>query len=128
MNRASYHSKPSISLHSALGHILHTDLCGPFRKFSGDNEHFMNIYEQYSGFHKLYLLESEDQAPDYIIDYLNWFKGQTNSTVKTLMADGGREFSKRKRKENKAKECPKINRCSIIDKSICKKKAAKGNR
>ena len=84
----------------------------------------MDIYEQYSGFHKLYLPEAKDQAPEYIIDYLNWFKGQTNSTVKTLMADGGRKFSKKR--ENKAKECPKINRCSIIDKSICKKKQQKG--
>ena len=52
----------------------------------------MDIYDQFSRFHRLYLLKSKKDAPDLIVEYLNWFKNQTGHDINTFMADGGREF------------------------------------
>ena len=62
----------------------------------GNAKYFMNIYDQYSRFHKLYLLKTKSEAPDFITQYLAWFENHCSQKIGALMADGGREFINKK--------------------------------
>ncbi|GJR45479.1 retrovirus-related pol polyprotein from transposon TNT 1-94 [Tanacetum coccineum] len=74
-------------------HLLHMDLFGPMRVSSVNRKKYiLVIMYDYSQFTWVKFLASKDEAPDFIIKFLNLIQVKLNASVRNICTDNGIEF------------------------------------
>ncbi|GJZ55617.1 retrovirus-related pol polyprotein from transposon TNT 1-94 [Tanacetum coccineum] len=74
-------------------YLLHMDLCGPMHVASINGKKYIYIIvDDYSRFTWLKCLRSKDEAPDFIIKFLNMIQLRLKAPVRRIRTDNGTEF------------------------------------
>ncbi|GJT87558.1 retrovirus-related pol polyprotein from transposon TNT 1-94 [Tanacetum coccineum] len=74
-------------------YLLHMDLCGPMRVASVNGKRYiLVIVDDYSRFTWVKFLASRDEAPDFIIKFLEMIQVRLNATVRNIRTDNGTDF------------------------------------
>ncbi|GJX48335.1 retrovirus-related pol polyprotein from transposon TNT 1-94 [Tanacetum coccineum] len=74
-------------------YLLHMDLCGPMCVPSvNEKRYILVIVDDYSRFTWVKFLASKDEAPDFIIKFLNMIQVRLNTTTRNIHTDNGTEF------------------------------------
>lgn len=93
MIRASFPRK-SESSSSAVGDLIHTDLCGPLEVATPrGNRYIMTMVDDFSRYCVVYLLRNKSETADKIIEYTRMIQTQFGRLPKILRTDGGGEYS-----------------------------------
>lgn len=71
---------------------IHVDLCGPMTETLGGNKYFLIVVDEASRYSKLVLLKAKSDAPAALIDVIRQWERATESRVKAVRSDQGREF------------------------------------
>ncbi|GKC88425.1 retrovirus-related pol polyprotein from transposon TNT 1-94 [Tanacetum coccineum] len=74
-------------------HTLHMDLCGPMRVQSiNGKKYILVIVDDYSRFTWVKFLRSNDETPEFDINFLKQIQVGLNKTVRYIRTDNGTEF------------------------------------
>nr|GEV97502.1 ribonuclease H-like domain-containing protein [Tanacetum cinerariifolium] len=74
-------------------YLLHMELCGPMRVASiNGKKYILIIMDDYSLFTWVKFLASKDEAPDFIIKFLNMIQVRLNTLVRNIRTDNETEF------------------------------------
>nr|GEZ61590.1 hypothetical protein [Tanacetum cinerariifolium] len=74
-------------------YLLHMDLCGPMRVESvNEKKYILVIADDYSRFTWVKCLRPKDEAPDFIIKFLNMIQVRLKVPVRRIRTDNGTEF------------------------------------
>ncbi|HYN44946.1 MAG TPA: hypothetical protein VER35_03015, partial [Candidatus Limnocylindrales bacterium] len=77
-----------------VGDLIHSDLCGPITPFSlGNNAYFITFIDDKSDFLILNLMSKKSGTLDTLKNTREWVKTQTGKRIKSLLSDGGGEFT-----------------------------------
>lgn len=73
--------------------IIHTDLCGPIDPVTWDKKrYFLTFLDDYTHFTRAFLLETKDEIPEKIKEFVIMAEAHWNSRVSKLRCDNGREY------------------------------------
>ncbi|GBP34018.1 Retrovirus-related Pol polyprotein from transposon TNT 1-94 [Eumeta japonica] len=76
-----------------LLHIMHTDVCGPFKTVSlGGSRYFILFIDDYSRYTYIYFLKNKNEAFECFQKYKAKVKNKLNRKIKILRSDNGKEF------------------------------------
>ncbi|KXJ67761.1 hypothetical protein RP20_CCG014874 [Aedes albopictus] len=93
MARAPFPKKSS-STSSAVGDLVHTDLCGPLEVSTPHgNRYLMTMVDDYSRYCVLYLLANKSEAAGKTVEYSRMLQNQFGRLPKVIRFDGGGEYS-----------------------------------
>ncbi|GKD19403.1 retrovirus-related pol polyprotein from transposon TNT 1-94, partial [Tanacetum coccineum] len=74
-------------------HTLHMNLCGPMRVQSiNRKKYILVIVDDYSRFTWVKFLRSNDETPEFVINFLKQIQVGLNKTVRYIRTDNGTEF------------------------------------
>ncbi|GKB83589.1 retrovirus-related pol polyprotein from transposon TNT 1-94, partial [Tanacetum coccineum] len=74
-------------------YLLHMDLYGPMRMASVNRKRYiLVIVDDYSRFTWVKFLASKDEAPNFIIKFLEMIQVRLNATVRNIRTDNGTDF------------------------------------
>nr|GEX11553.1 hypothetical protein [Tanacetum cinerariifolium] len=74
-------------------YLLHMDLCGPMRIASvNGKKYILVILDDYSQFTWVKFLASKDEAPDFIIKFMETIQIRLNANVRNIRTDNGTKF------------------------------------
>ncbi|KAE9346005.1 hypothetical protein PR003_g7640 [Phytophthora rubi] len=82
-------SAPTDEIGAVLGVDLTTDILPADRN---GNAHMLTIADYGSSYNRVYLLQTKDEAPKRLMDFLPEFERQYGVPVKVIRSDGGGEF------------------------------------
>lgn len=92
MTRAPF--RPSESKSSAVGDLVHTDLCGPMEVSTPrGSRYFMTMLDDYSRYCVVYLLREKSECAEKIAEYTSMMRNQFGRAPKVIRCDGGGEYS-----------------------------------
>lgn len=78
---------------TAVGEIVHADVCGPLQvKSLAGARYFLIFKDEFSHFRHIYFMKTKDEAADLIKGYINLVELQCGIKVKILRSDNGGEF------------------------------------
>ncbi|GKD81686.1 retrovirus-related pol polyprotein from transposon TNT 1-94 [Tanacetum coccineum] len=87
------HKPKSENTNMEVLHTLHMDLCGPMRVQSiNRKKYILVIVNDYSRFTWVKFLRSNDETPEFVINFLKQIQVGLNKTVRYIQTDNGTEF------------------------------------
>lgn len=92
MARAPFISSTSKS--SAVGDLIHSDLCRPMEVSTPrGSRYFMTMLDDYSRYCVVYLLKEKSECAEKIMEYTIMMRNQFGHAPKVIRSDGGGEYS-----------------------------------
>jgi len=89
--------KSSTTNTTAVGEIIHADLCRPMERDSiGDSKHFLLIKDDYSHYRIVYFIKYKSEVKHLIENLIHKIKTDSGCKVKVLLTDNGLEFVNKK--------------------------------
>ncbi|GKE07780.1 retrovirus-related pol polyprotein from transposon TNT 1-94 [Tanacetum coccineum] len=92
-NKKQLHKPKSEDTNQEKLYLLHMDLCGPMRVASiNRKKYILVIVDDYSRYTWVKFLASNDEAPDFIINFLKMIQVRLNAPVRNIRTDNGTKF------------------------------------
>lgn len=85
--------KPSKSVTSAVGELLHTDVNGPMETNSiGGRRYILSVVDDYSRYVDVYFLREKAEVPTKLMAHIKQLERSKDVKVKCIRSDNGREY------------------------------------
>ena len=78
---------------SKVGELIHADVCGPMEETSiGGSRYFLLLKDDYSNYRTTYFMSHKSETEEKIRHFLKFAETTTESKIRTLRTDNGKEF------------------------------------
>lgn len=77
-----------------VGDLIHTDVGGPINIPTHEGfKYFMTVIDDYSHYTTVFLLRNKSEAGNRVIDYINKFETEKETTIRRIRCDNGGEYT-----------------------------------